>query len=57
MQKQLTHTERVELYKKIIIDKKVVLSDYTVALMRNAAPAMIHLEAINDAVKELGYQK
>lgn len=57
MQKQLTHKERVELYKKIIIDKKVILDDYTVALMRNAAPTMIHLEAINDAVKELGYQK
>lgn len=57
MQKQLTHTERVALYKKIITDKKVVLSDFTVALMRNAAPGQKELDATNDALLELGWQK
>jgi hypothetical protein len=56
MQTQFTHKDRVALYKKIITDKKVVLSDFTVALMRNAAPGQLELDAINDAVKELGWQ-
>ena len=52
-----TQTELVALYKKIITDKKLVLTDFTVAAMRNAAPDQRALDALNIAVKELGYPR
>ena len=57
MHTQLSQVQRVALYKKIIINKRVVLSDFTVALMRNATPSLVALEAVNTALKELGWQK
>ena len=52
-----TQTELVALYKKIILAKKVVLSDFAVAAMRNAAPDQRAMDALNIAVKDLGYQR
>lgn len=52
-----THIELVALYKKIILMKKVILDDFTVAAMRNAAPGQREMNALNDALKELGYQR
>lgn len=52
-----TQTELVALYKKIILAKKVILDDFTVAAMRNAAPDQRAMDALNIAVAELGYQR
>jgi len=52
-----TQAELVALYKKIILAKKVVLDDFTVAAFRNAAPDQRAMDALNIAVKELGYPR
>ena len=52
-----TQTELVALYKRIILAKKVRLDDFTVAAMRNAAPDQRAMDALNIAVKDLGYQR
>ena len=53
----MTQPELVALYKRIILSKKVVLDDFTVAAMRNAAPDQRAMDALNIAVKELGYPR
>jgi hypothetical protein len=52
-----TQAELVALYKKIITDKQLVLTDFAVAMMRNNAPNQRVLDALNIAVKELGYPR
>lgn len=53
----MTHTQRVALYRRIIADKRVQLTEFTVALMRNAAPNQAAMDALNEALRELGYQR
>ena len=53
----MTHTDRVALYKKIIADKKVQLTEFNVALMRAKAPNQAAMDALNAALKELGYER
>lgn len=53
----LTHEERVALYVKIIEGKKLTLSDFNVALMRNGAPSKVELDALNDALLQLGWER
>ena len=52
-----TQTELVALYKRIILAKRVVLDDFTVAAMRNAAPDQRAMDALNTAVAEMGYPR
>lgn len=53
----LSHVQRIELYVNIITQKGLPLTEYKVALMRNSAPSLIELEAINEALKQLGWEK
>jgi hypothetical protein len=54
----LTHEERVKLYVKIFNEHgPKPLTEFNVALMRNAAPSQPELDALNDALKQLGWEK
>lgn len=53
----MSHEERVQLYVRIIESQKLTLSDYNVALMRNGAPGQRELDALNDALKQLGWER
>lgn len=54
----LTHEERVKLYVGIIqANLKGPLTDFNVAYMRNRAPTQPELDALNDALKQLGWER
>lgn len=55
----LTHEARVQLYMDIINRglKGAPLTDFNVALMRAKAPSQPELNALNDALKTLGWQR
>lgn len=55
---KMTHKERVELYVKIIKTKlKLPLTEFKVNYMRNAAPTLHELAALNEALAQLGWQR
>lgn len=58
-QKQpLTHEQRVALYVDIIKTRLPgPLTDFNVALMRTKSPGQKELDALNDALKQLGWQR
>ena len=54
----MNHEARVALYVKIIKTKlKGPLNEFAVALMRNAAPSKQELDALNDALIQLGWKR
>ena len=54
----MTHAERVDLYVKIIKAKlSMPLTDFKVAYLRNAAPGQKEMDALNDALIKLGWQR
>lgn len=54
----LTHEARVQLYVDIINTKlKGPLTDFNVALMRAKSPSQVELDALNDALKKLGWER
>lgn len=54
----MNHEARVALHVKIINTKfKGPLNEFAVALMRNAAPTKAELEALNEALAQLGWKR
>lgn len=54
----ITHDQRVALYVDIIKTRLGgPLTDYNVALMRAKAPSQPELDALNDAIKQMGWQR
>lgn len=54
----LTHEQRVDLYVNIIqLRMKGPMTDFNVALMREKAPSKPELDALNDALKKLGWER
>lgn len=53
----MTHDQRVALYVRILTSKQVLLTEFNVALIRNAAPNQQALDAANAALLQLGYTK
>lgn len=54
----LSHEARVDLYVNIIKAKLPgPLTEYNVALMRNAAPSVPEMEALNEALVKMGWEK
>ena len=56
----ITLEQRVALYVRIITENilpKRVLTEHTVALMRNKAPSAAELAALNSALAQLGWVK
>ena len=54
----LSHEERVALYVDIIRTKlKGPLTDFNVALMRAKSLSQVELDALNDALKKMGWER